>query len=377
MSRPKIIVAAALSVALVGVLAFSLLHDDGGSSAVPAGGDTSQFFGIVQGIRLDSRDFKTMAKAGVGSDRFLLIWGSVQPKKDGPYDWGPTDSLIGSFASHGIQAVPDLWRSPPWVAGPLVAPPIDRPEDMKAWQAFLKAAVARYGPGGTYWSTEYRKKYGDAAPLPVHSWQVWNEPNLSKYFAPGPSPTRYARLLEVSHDAIRSVDPNAQIVLAGMPGYGDVNAWKFLDGLYAVDGVKDYFDAAALHPYAPDIKHLQLEIQRVRDVMAKNGDQATPLWITEIGWGSAPPDRFGINQGLQGQSTMLTKSFGLILSHQKEWNVGRLFWFDWRDPSKTGVVKCSFCASAGLLRYDRTPKPAYHSFAFYSGSASGGNSGGG
>ncbi len=376
MSRPKIIVAGALSVALVGVLAFSVLRDSGGSSAAPASTDTSQFFGIVQGIRLDSRDFKTMAKSGVGSDRFLLIWGSVQPKKDGPYDWGPTDSLIGSFASHGIQAVPDLWRSPPWVAGPLVAPPIDRPEDMKAWQAFLKAAVARYGPGGTYWSTEYRDKYGDAAPLPVHSWQIWNEPNLSKYFAPGPSPARYAKLLKVSHDAIKSEDPNAQIVLAGMPGYGDVKAWKFLDQLYAVPRVQDYFDAAALHPYASKVQQLQHEIQKVRQVMEKNSDQATPLWITEIGWGSAPPNKFGINQGLQGQNTLLKKSFGLILAHQKEWHIGRLFWFDWRDPSKSSVVKCSFCASAGLLRYDRTPKPAYHTFAFYTRSTPGGESGG-
>ena len=367
MSRPKIIVAIALSVALVAGLALSLIRGGGNGSAAPsAAGDHSQFFGIVQGIRLDSQDFQQMARTGVGSDRFLLIWGDVQPKRNGPYNWTPTDTLIGSFASHGIQVVPDLWRSPPWVAGPLVQPPIDRPEDLKAWQSFLKAAVERYGPGGTYWSTVYKQKYGaDATPLPVHSWQIWNEPNLTKYFAPGPSPTRYAKLLKVSHDTIKGQDPNAQIILAGMPGYGDVNAWNFLDGLYSVPGIEDDFDAVALHPYAPDIKHLQLEIERVRQVMEKHGDQETPLWITEIGWGSAPPDRFGINQGLKGQNTMLKNSFGLILGHQKEWRVGRLFWFDWRDPSKTGVVKCSFCASAGLLRYNRTPKPAYQTFKFY------------
>ncbi|MGH2925440.1 MAG: glycosyl hydrolase [Solirubrobacterales bacterium] len=368
MSRPKIIVALALSAALVAGLALSLIRGGGGSSTSSAATDTSQFFGIVQGIRLDSQDFQTMAKTGVGSDRFLLIWGSVQPKKNGPFDWGPTDSLIGSFASHGIQVVPDLWRSPPWASGPLVAPPIDRAADTKAWERFLKAAVARYGPQGTFWSTEYKKRFGsDAVPLPVHSWQIWNEPNLSKYFAPGPSATRYAKLLKVSHDAIKAQDPSAQIVLAGMPGYGDVNAWKFLDQLYAVPGIQDYFDAAALHPYAPDTKHLKGEIDRVRAVMNAHGDQATPLWITEIGWGSAPPDRFGINQGLQGQNKMLKNSFGLILSHQKEWKIGRLFWFDWRDPSPSGAVKCSFCASAGLLRYDRSPKPAYHTFQFYAG----------
>ena len=101
--------------------------------------------------------------------------------------------------------------------------------------------------------------------------------------------------------------------------------------------------------------------------MAKNGDQATPLWITEIGWGSAPAGPVRDQPGADGQNEMLKSSFGLILSHQKEWNVGRLFWFDWRDPSKSGVVKCSFCASAGLLRYDRTRSPPTTRFAFYSG----------
>ena len=34
----------------------------------------------------------------------------------------------------------------------------------------------------------------------------------------------------------------------------------------------------------------------------EHGDRATPLWITELGWGSAPPDRFGINKGLDGST---------------------------------------------------------------------------
>ncbi len=54
------------------------------------------------------------------------------------------------------------------------------------WQNFLKAAVARYGPTGRYWTTRYRQLYGaSATPLPIQSWQVWNEPNLKKYFDPG------------------------------------------------------------------------------------------------------------------------------------------------------------------------------------------------
>ncbi len=59
-----------------------------------------------------------------------------------------------------------------------------------------------------------------------------------------------------------------------------------------------------------------------------------PLWITELGWGSAPPDRFGINKGPEGQETMLKRSFKLILSNRRAWNVQRLFWFHWRDPQQ-------------------------------------------
>ena len=88
-----------------------------------------------------------------------------------------------------------------------------------------------------------------------------------------------------------------------MPGYGDPKAWDFLDDLYDVPGVKDNFDAAALHPYARDIDQFRDAIQQFRAVMTNHGDGATPLWLTELAWGSAPPDQFGINKGLAGQGS--------------------------------------------------------------------------
>ena len=57
--------------------------------------------------------------------------------------------------------------------------------------------------------------------------------------------------------------------------------------------VENYFEVAALHPYASDVNHVRIEIQSFRNVMVNHGDRATPLWITEIGWGSDPPDQFG------------------------------------------------------------------------------------
>jgi Bacterial Ig-like domain/Glycosyl hydrolase catalytic core len=141
----------------------------------------------------------------------------------------------------------------------------------------------------------------------------------------------------------------------------DVDAWQFLNNLYSVAGIKSKFDAAALHPYASTIDKLRNGIRRVRGVMRNRGDENTPLWITELAWGSAAPDRFGINKGLQGQRDMLRRGFKLILENRKLWRVERLFWYHWRDPQDP-VASCSFCGSAALLHYNRTPKPAHAAF---------------
>ncbi len=365
-NRLKLIGGIALSLALVGALALSLLAG-GGTTSTPTvtASPRSGFFGITQGIRLDARDFQTMAATGIGGDRIQLIWGSVQPTRIS-LNWALTDALIGGLASHGIRAVPFVWGSTRWVASAPAHPPLDSAADEKAWRNFLSAAVARYGPGGRFWGTAYHRLYGaDAKPLPVQSWQIWNEPNLKKYFAPSPSVEQYARLLQISHDAIKEKDPQARIVLGGMPSYGDMNAWDFLDSLYSTPGTKGDFDAVALHPYAPNLDQLRLGIEKVRAVMKEHGAQNTPLWITEIGWGSAPPDDFGLNKGLNGQERLLSSSFKLIQRHRKAWNLERVFWFDWRDPENPEEVQCSFCASAGLLRSDRSRKPAYDTFRLF------------
>jgi len=319
----------------------------------------SEFFGIVA-YTLDDQDIQGMANARVRTNRFVLKWGWTQPSQ-GSFNWGPTDRSIGKLASRGIRVVPALWGNPDWVAGSPSTPPIGGPVGEQAWRDFLGALVARYGPGGSYWATGYPQQYGaGATPLPIRSWQIWNEPNLQKFFAPYPSPGQYARLVQISYGAIKSRDPKAQIVLAGMPGYGDMKAWDFLKGFYSVPQIKNYFDAVALHPYGSSLAQVRLEIQNVRNVMTNGADGATPLWLTEFAWGSAPPDNFGINRGLTGQAQMLFSSFKMILSHRSAWNVQRLFWYHWRDP--LNASGCSFCASAGLLNYNRTPKPAYNTF---------------
>jgi Big-like domain-containing protein/hemolysin type calcium-binding protein/putative glycosyl hydrolase len=347
-----------LAVILAG-LAMSLV------AASPAAGARSEFFGISQGVsRLDEQDFQRMQTTRVRTERFPIQWAKVE-RSQGSLDWGNTDAFVGALASHGIRPVPFVWGSPSWVSGTVGRPPLDNAAEEQAWKDFLRAAVARYEPGGSYWGAPYHNRFGaGATAYPIKAWQAWNEPNgRQKFWAPSPSPPQYARLLELSHNAIKSQDPGAQVVLAGLGGYADTRSWDFLDDLYGVAGVKGDFDVAALHPYGSSLGKTRDVIERVRGVMTQHGDGGTPLWFTEFAWGSAPPDQFGINKGLEGQERLLRDSYKMILNNRNAWNVQRLIWFFWRDPAPGDeTAPCSFCRSAGLLRSDRTPKPAFDIF---------------
>jgi len=327
----------------------------------------SEFYGITEGQGLNGQDILGMSLAKVHTDRFPIQWNLVEPHQN-TFSWARTDELVGSMAFDGIRAAPFVWGSPGWAGtGGLPRPPASTAA-RAAWQTFLKTAVARYGPGGTFWSTVYRQRFGSGAtPLPIQSWQIWNEPNL-KYSYPGTTYTvkaqKYGQLVQISHTAIRAKDPKAQIVLAGIATQKDPNAFNFLGSLYSVRGIKDSFEAAAQHPYASTDAKIKTAIQHFRSVMASHGDKATPLWITEFAGGSGPPDSIGINKGLSGQATALTNSYKMLLANRTAWNLQHLFWFLWRDPAPGADIGsgCSFCGTAGLLKNDRTQKPAMSAF---------------
>ena len=123
-------------------------------AASTASAARSEFFGIVQIATLDNQDMQDMQEARVRTNRFLFKWGWVQPVNGSSYEWDPPDQFIGRLAFHGIRVVPSVWGNPAWVAGSASTPPLGGAVAENAWRNFLKALVARYGPGGNYWTTE-------------------------------------------------------------------------------------------------------------------------------------------------------------------------------------------------------------------------------
>jgi hypothetical protein len=358
------------AIAAVGVAALILL------SAPISSATAEEFIGVNQGQPFDQRDIRKIASTGVETYRLILPWAVIEANK-GSFKWAATDRVVGSAAARGIRSVPFAWGSPDWVAKTPADPPLDGPADRRAWGDFLEAAVDRYGPGGGYWSGPYRQDHPGAKPLPIVAWQIWTEPNGKAYFKPHPSAKRYATLLRVAHDAIKRADPDAKVVLSGLVGLRKwkgrrlkgVPGWEFLRRLYDVPGAKHNFDIAAIHPYAPNLDQLRRAMKLTRAAMKKGHDKRTPLWVSELGWGSAPKgsgnSQLELNKGVQGQRRMLAGSFKLIRSHRSKWRVRRLFWYDWRDPAKGAPAPCSFCESSGLLRHNYEPKPAYEAFRHF------------
>jgi Glycosyl hydrolase catalytic core len=344
----------AITMATLGVLlAVPSANAKGGSS----------FYGLDYTFTfLHDQDAGKLVKSGAKTVRWTFFWPRIQTNK-GPFDWSGPDKLVGALASRGIRVMPTLDGSPKWVADRTVAPPLGSHGARNAWKDFLRAAVKRYGPGGQYWTTKYLVDHPGKKALPIKDWQIWNEPNLESHFAPHPSPGRYARLLKISHEAIRGADSHAKVMFAGMPGYSnDIDAWSFLKRVYKKHGAKHDFDIAALHPYARNVNQMLGEVGRLRKVMRKNGDRKKPLWITEIGWGSGHPTRFGLTKGKRGQARILKHALPALKRKRHHWHIDRAVWFNFRDPAGSHSKSCSFCSSSGLLKSNLKPKPSWSAF---------------
>lgn len=357
-------------VALLGALSLTLAPT-AASAGVPR-----DFYGVMPINALTGGDIDRMGQGGVGTLRMPLLWRTTEPNP-GEFDFDYLDAIVGQAAANGIEVLPFPYGTPDWIDKDCTGlsesqcervPPLATEAARGAWQQFLRALVGRYGPGGLFW-----QQNPSIAPLPIREWQIWNEPSSPTYWQPEPSSSAYAELVKISSTAIKSVDPGARIVLAGLFGtpQGDLASknvmWKYLGRVYRAPGIKNAFDAVALHPYSPDLEGIEFQIDKALGKIEKNHDTKTELMITEIGWGSDPPpgDK-PLIKGLGGQRKLLEKSFRMLRRNRREWNIGGVVWYAWQDPG-FAIDLCSFCSSAGLFEEDGSAKPAWNSFVDFTG----------
>jgi hypothetical protein len=320
-------------------------------SAVPAGAAPRQVPRGFHGVTWDREIAEAsdgvrdahgglMARSGVESVRTVFSWAQAQPAGPGATDFSHTDRLVAAAAKRRIELLPIVMYAPGWAktSSDLVAPPA-RPSD---YAAYIGQLVDRYGRGGTFW-----RERSDLPKRPVRSWQIWNEPNMEWQWAAPDWPNGYVGLLREAHAAIKSRDPRARVVLAGLV----IEVWEELRHVYAAGG-GPYFDVAAAHTYT-DTPAWSLEVlRRTRRVMDAAGDRRKPIWATEVSWPAGKgrqeegPDF--VNIGDRGMARYLARFFAEAARRAKALRLQRVFWYTWASGYELGDELWEY---SGLVRF--------------------------
>ena len=145
----------------------------------------------------------------------------------------------------------------------------------------------------------------------ITDWEIWNEPDNGVFFTG--TPAQYAGMLRAAHDAIKGVDPQAQVALGGISG---VAGQGWLAQVFATPGddAAHAFEIANVHERSW-LDQIGADIGSWRKFFAGYGFTG-PLWVTEAGYPSDPGYQYdpSFTLGAQSQAMFLDASIPTMLS---------------------------------------------------------------
>jgi hypothetical protein len=350
-------------------------------------GDASRPPGLLKGIDDDTQTlygnpdvaFSELHDLGVQIVRIDLNWGgehgvagpfrTVRPTdpNDGVYNWAVYDRAVLFAARYHIAVLFSIVSTPAWANGgnpPNVAP--TSPQDL---YNFAYAAATRYS--GSF------KRPSDGVILPaVTHWLAWNEPNNPVYLTPQysgdtiVSARAYAAICNAVVAGVKATRTPGELVACGATaprGNNQPNSARpsvsplaFLRAMKRA-GARG-FDAYAHHPYAnpgdtpatPPTARTAITLGNIKTLekQVTNLYGPLPIWITEYGYQTNPPDDiFGVSYAKQ--AAYMRQAF-TIARHDPR--IAMFIWFLLQDePQLSGW-------QSGLLTVTGTKKPAWTTF---------------
>jgi hypothetical protein len=254
-----------------------------------------------------------MASYGTDAVKINLYWDEVESTRS-VYNWGSYDAAVNAIVAAGLRPYLTLGsHAPKWATGKHGRPGTNRP-NAKAFRTFAQAAGQHFAN--------------------VHIWSIWNEPNLYAWLSPQRShgtplsPSIYRNLYLAGYRGLKASGHGGDTILLGelMPRGGTspqkVRPLEFLREMACLD--RNYrqirgkaakkrgcrkvgripTSGIAYHPYTPpagphtregtdDAAIGQLgRLRATIDALSRRGKlpRHLPIWITEYGNQTKPPD---------------------------------------------------------------------------------------
>ena len=347
--------------------------------------------------------FATLKTLHVQVLRVNLYWGgnkwAVANKKptdatdpgDPAYNWSLYDRLVRYAAEDNIKVLFSILFTPSWANGGQAK--TVAPTNSQDLQDFAHAAGIRYSGYYVPPSWQQQPELAPAnSPLPaVTLWTAWNEPNNPIWLTPQykrvggkwqiASAVAYAQICNAVYTGIHSVlisplkgAPAGEQVACGVTGprgndaptsgRPSVDPLSFLTAAKKA-GMKT-FDVYAHHPYADagsegptyvprgkDVRRIQLGNINVLIALVTKLYGPKPLWITEYGYQTNPPDTtiFGVSWATQAAD--MKQAYAMARANPR---ISMMLWFLVRDQPNIGGWQ------SGLETVAGKHKPSWNTF---------------
>jgi hypothetical protein len=274
-------------------------------------------------------------------------------------NWDYLDRFMTSMSQEGITVMPVLMDPPASITTAPASGAIRGsypPADLGAIGDFGAMLAQHYGTTGSFWAA-----HPELPRHPITAWQIWNEPNLPVYWQPRPNAAAYVQMLRLASQKIKAVDPNAEIITAGIPDSrikGSIPLTSYLKQMYRA-GATGAFDTLAVNGYAPTGKAVISLARHIRRQINSYGGQATALRISEFGWADRGPEhprgRFTVGKK-QGPYTY--QAIRGLWKARKGLKLRGIVYYDWRDQPVYAGGKNFWGLHTGLLAINGKAKPA-------------------
>jgi len=267
---------------------------------------------------------------------------------DPAYIFDDVDEAVRAAQDNDQEVILTISGTPSWANGG--KGPNVMPTDISDFTAFARAIASRYS--------------GRNMGYPfVRFWSIWNEPNLQRFLSPqfdpagkSVAPANYAKLAAAAYAGIKAGSPLAQVAIGETSARGsdkpggsrpEHSPGKFAE-LVAKANPSLRFDAWSHHPYPsnPTSPPTQIvkwpnvslaSLQRFDDSLKTwFRRKSVPIWITEYGHQTKPPDSLGVSYATQ--AAYIQQSISIVTRYRF---VSMFIWFVFQDdqgqPWESGV----------------------------------------